>query len=256
MKNNITIQFIFLSLFFTAPLYAQVTIGSQTAPERAALLQIKEYEATPGTGAKTADKGILLPRVKLKSLSDITVITGDSLKAADLTGLLVYNVNPAGMEVGFYAWSGQDWGILEIISEEEGSYTKKALVSASTLTDSNTPTVTLGRFTFRFSPNKEAQIKMNSQPSNTETTGFHICRFWDDPKIPSTPSGYAYDVGKIVFTTDKYSEWKNFHSVAMAEERWEVWLADSYINKIYNIQFIIYAKDPLVPIYIVLVTEF
>jgi hypothetical protein len=255
MKKNIKIQFIFLSLLFTASLHAQVTIGSTEIPEPAALLQIKEHEAV--SGSETAEKGILLPRVKLTDLSDITVIPdSDPDKIADLTGLLVYNVNTSGMKAGIYEWDGQEWVPLEILAEDEGAYIKKALVQTSSLTDDNAPTVNVGRFSFRFSPNKQAQCKMNTSLSANETLGFHIARFWE-LKDQTTGSyiGYTYDAQKLNFTSDNYSTWKNLHSAAMnGEERWDVWLADTLKNKVYNVQFIIFTK--ITPTYIVLVTEY
>jgi hypothetical protein len=255
MKQNRKIQLILLSLLFATSLYAQVSIGSLLTPDPAVLLQIKEREASDG-GA-TADRGILLPRVELNSLSDITVIantTPNKNKIADLTGLLVYNVNTAGMEEGIYEWDGREWVALEVLSEEEGAYTEKALIQTNSLDENNTPTVSVGRFSFRFSTNKEAQCKLNAVPSGDETVGFHIGRFWQEINNYEH-IGYAYDSKILTFTPSNFG-WKNLHSTAMArEERWEVWLADAVMNKVYNVRFIIYTRVAA-PTYIVLVTEY
>jgi hypothetical protein len=253
MKKNRKIQLILLSLLFATSLYAQVSIGSLLTPDPAVLLQIKEREASDGSA--TADRGILLPRVKLNSSSDITVIANtDPNKKADLTGLLVYNVNTAGMEEGIYEWDGKEWVALEVLSEEEGAYTKKALVQTNSPSESNT-VVSVGRFSFRFSPDKKAQCKLNAAPSGNETVGFHIGRFWEQTDATQEHIGYAYDSKKLTFTSGNFS-WQNLHSAAMTrEERWEVWLADAVMNKVYNVRFIIYDRVTP-PAYIVLVTEY
>jgi hypothetical protein len=257
MKKNITILLIFLSLLFTTSLYAQVTIGSLTEPEQAAILQVKEFEAVSGSGAKTANKGILLPRVKLNSATDISVITNDPDKIVELTGLLVYNVNTIGMGEGIYEWNGREWGLLETFSEETGAYIKKMVVQTNALNDNNAPTVNIGRFSFRFSPGKEVQVRLSKNPEMNETIGFHIGRYWDETSTTSGASiGYAYDTGKINFTSGNFSTWHNFHSTAVGrEERREIWLADTRTNNIYNVQFILYTKTTI-PTYIVIVTEY
>jgi hypothetical protein len=151
--KQIQIQLVLLCLSFTLSIQAQVNMGGslQTTCEPAALLQIKEYDASPGVGDKTADKGILLPRVSLNSLSDITVITDkdDADKKASLTGLLVYNVNTVEMEAGIYEWDGDEWVQLEILSEKEGAYTKRTI--KTTLSANDLPIVSIGRFDFGFS---------------------------------------------------------------------------------------------------------
>jgi hypothetical protein len=255
VKNKMKFPILFLCQFFTLSLYAQVIIGSQTVKtEPAALLQVKEYDSSSKSD-ETAKKGILLPRVKLKSLSDVTVIkSANPNKIADLTGLLVYNVNRIGMEEGFYEWDGKGWNQLGILSNDEGAYTQKALVRTTSLVDSIVPTVSVGRFSFRFSSTKYAQCKLNTVSPTNETVGFHLCRFWDE-KIKEKDLGYAYDARLITFPGNS-SGWRNLYGSPMTkEERWEVWLADAVKNKVYNVQFIIYTKiSP--PTYIVLVTEY
>jgi hypothetical protein len=232
---------------------AQVTIGSQTKPDSAVLLQIKEYETISGSGAETAKKGIILPRVKLKSLSDITVISETNKdKVADLAGLLVYNVNTSEMSEGIYVWNGWEWEQLEIFAEKEGTNIQKSIVKTSNLNADNVPVVNIGRFAFRFSPKQEVQCKMTVAPSANETIWFNICRFG----TPETGSIYAYDSNKFIFTSTNFSTWTNFYSTTMAnDERWEIWFADIVNDKAYNIQFIIYAKLQI-PTYIILVTEY
>jgi hypothetical protein len=257
MKNKITIPCLLLNVFLTFSLSAQVSIGSQTAKqEEAALLQIKGHDAASDGGA-TAEKGVLLPRVQLKSLSDISVITGaEPDKIAALTGLLVYNVSGAGMDEGIYEWDGREWGALEVLSDDVGAYTQKAIVQTGDLTDANTPSVNVGEFTFRFSPGRQAQCRLSRVPGRT-VIGYQICRFWQAENA-GTHIGCAFD-SKTVTLQAGNTGWVNLHSRAMAsEERWEVWIVDVANNKIYNVQYIIYqpATSGTLATYIVLVTEY
>jgi hypothetical protein len=256
MKNKITIPCLFLNLFFTFSLYAQVSIGLQTAKqEEAALLQLKEYEAISGGGA-TSGKGLLLPRVQLKNMSDISVITStDPAKIAGLTGLLVYNVSGAGVDEGIYEWDGREWGALEVFSEEVGAYTQKAVTQTNSLTEDNVPSVDVGQFTFRFSSKMEAQCRLNPGATADMNVGFHICRFWQEiDDNTESHVGLTFDMKKVTLPAN--SGWVNFHSQPMSkEERWEVWLSDSVNKKIYNVQFIVY-KSVVSPTYIILVTEY
>lgn len=91
---------------------SQITIGSSSSAVDGALLQIKNRE---GEGANS-DKGLILPRVSLKSLSgDLATSMGavSNSYQEDHTGLVVYNItsNPKCPEInpGVYFWDGQMW---------------------------------------------------------------------------------------------------------------------------------------------------
>ncbi|GHV41145.1 hypothetical protein FACS1894179_08790 [Bacteroidia bacterium] len=112
-------------------LYSQVTIGSGIPPSRAALLDLKTKQTT-GTISSVSDDanitsgagdgGLLLPRVKLVSIStlepfipagdpDFTANT-DNLKER-LAGLMVYNITNNGvgstLYPAVYTWNGAIW---------------------------------------------------------------------------------------------------------------------------------------------------
>lgn len=78
--------------------HAQVGIGT-TSPQPGAILDIS-----------TTDKGILVPRVNISSLSTIAPITGGATE-----GLLVYNTN-ATTGTGFHYWNGSVW--IPILSDD------------------------------------------------------------------------------------------------------------------------------------------
>lgn len=122
----------FSSLFFICVnmsyLKAQVTIGSDIAPNKGALLDLKE-------GANTT-KGLGMPRVQLTNLNPTTPTelaqsiggTG-SWTLADHTALAVYNVKanhcalPEAIYEGLYVFDGGKWELLGQSSVAPGVHT-------------------------------------------------------------------------------------------------------------------------------------
>lgn len=107
--------FLMFALFSSYELQAQVTIGSAEAPMPGALLQLKE-PSTANQGEANSTKGLLLPRVKLTSLTSLDDIEKDaSENSATYTGLVVYNVNETAvcgatdLTKGIYIWNGTTW---------------------------------------------------------------------------------------------------------------------------------------------------
>ncbi|MGL5262070.1 MAG: FISUMP domain-containing protein, partial [Bacteroides sp.] len=125
-------QFIFCAflLTFSASIFAQVTIGSSTAPESGALLQLKD-DGTYSNG-ETASKGLGLPRVKLTYKNKLyPMFTDDgsggykigttpytkTTEDATHIGLIVYNVNEdvcaaIPIQKGVHIWDGTQWQFL------------------------------------------------------------------------------------------------------------------------------------------------
>lgn len=99
----LSIGFIAL-LFIPHHSFGQVGINT-TTPDPSSILDIVAI-----------DKGVLLPRVELTSLTDTSTIPSPA------DGLLVYNTSILnGMEIGFYCWDGTAWQRLAISSEISGS---------------------------------------------------------------------------------------------------------------------------------------
>lgn len=79
--------------------FAQITIGSESAPDPDALLDLKE-DGTTGE----SQRGLLLPRVKLISLSNPSPL------AEHVEGIMVYNIETAGdVTPGLYKNNGTRW---------------------------------------------------------------------------------------------------------------------------------------------------
>lgn len=106
-------------LFFTFCLhclYSQVTVGSSLSAIEGALLDLKEQ-----SGESTATKGLLLPRVELKTLNPASGKLSESIgntgtwNGDSHKGLVVYNaVNTldacnGGAYIGIYTWDGNKW---------------------------------------------------------------------------------------------------------------------------------------------------
>jgi len=118
-----------LLLFSITRINAQVTIGAGLEPESGALLDLKETQsANPSandiTTLENSTKGLLFPKVSVKEWNKLTPIYGGAhlgsgtwednstpLQKVLATGMVVYNVNPdaRNMDVGLYAWNGEEW---------------------------------------------------------------------------------------------------------------------------------------------------
>lgn len=115
-----------LSVYGNTVIKGQATVGSEFAPTRAALFELKEkqslHPSNLGETESATSGGFLLPRVKLVSTATlepfIPTTDGDwdggtkekELKLS-LVGLMVYNVANVGASLypGLYTWDGTQW---------------------------------------------------------------------------------------------------------------------------------------------------
>ena len=105
---------LFLIILGTASLSAQVRIGGNTEPNKAAILDLNaDNDPTPA-----ANKGALaLPRVSLSD--DGTALNGE----VPSPGMLVYNTNAAmtgGNGAGIYYWNAAKW--VKISGDSEAAF--------------------------------------------------------------------------------------------------------------------------------------
>ena len=97
-------------------LSAQVTVGSDVEPEKAALLELKDQEADADNVTSTTG-GMLLPRVKLERRTELNPFIGgasDDVKRLH-TGLMVFNleeVEDEELSIGINYWDGKKWNPL------------------------------------------------------------------------------------------------------------------------------------------------
>lgn len=110
-----------LAFCFLIPGNAQVTIGMGEAPEKGALLQLKDTVSREG-GITATTGGLLLPRVNLVNRAELYPFykqgaadyTGKAKEIAMLNhcGLVVYNLNRTDeFSPGPYYWDGEQWNI-------------------------------------------------------------------------------------------------------------------------------------------------
>jgi hypothetical protein len=115
---NVFLRMLLFSVFllFITPfcLEAQVTIGTLSAPENGALLELKEWDATFSTpDVANSKRGLLFPKVSLSSGKSLFPLyaTTEEPEASAAKGMIVYNVNSkaTGVNVGLCVWNGKEW---------------------------------------------------------------------------------------------------------------------------------------------------
>ncbi|MDR2224282.1 MAG: hypothetical protein LBE34_16340 [Flavobacteriaceae bacterium] len=103
--------------------YGQVLIGTPGVPAAGAILDLKERNADADNA--TANKGFLMPRVKLTSVTSLAPIVSATM-ATDATvkkshiGLQVYHVGGSSIDAGLKIWSGEKWE--ELFSTPKGQW--------------------------------------------------------------------------------------------------------------------------------------
>jgi len=110
---------ILLFVFIIIPILyikGQVTVGSNLPPEKAAILDIKSENGGAGEASSTHG-GLLLPRVEIDTITNISIFPGISgmnnvEQKKRHTGLMVYNIKrdlDHNIEEGIYVWNGEKW---------------------------------------------------------------------------------------------------------------------------------------------------
>jgi len=112
MKPKILL-IVIVTLYIVSPLRSQVTIGSGIEPRKGSLLELKENDEA----GKNSTKGFSLPRVKLESLTKLTV--DDDSKGMEYKGLTVQNTYTTdGFTEGIYCWDGYKWTLVVSVKEQ------------------------------------------------------------------------------------------------------------------------------------------
>lgn len=108
MNKNI-LFIVLLGVVMLSQSYGQTVIGGATYPVEGALLDLKEYKAN--TDNVTATKGLLLPRVKLTSLTSLLPLVQTETEAnkQEHIGLQVYHIGDDAIPAGVKVWNGEMW---------------------------------------------------------------------------------------------------------------------------------------------------
>jgi len=118
--NYIRIYLIIAFIVSCIMIQAQVTLGLNTTPEKAALLDIKSQDSAMDGEATSAagGGGLLLPRVLLTDINELSpFIDKDKVSTTEYArqkeiykGLVVYNLTETGVFVpGMYVWDVNQW---------------------------------------------------------------------------------------------------------------------------------------------------
>jgi len=154
MKNKILLIASLITAFsfcFTK-LQSQVTIGTQSAPLKGTLLDMKENDNS--AGGVTSTNGMMLPRVNLTGLTNLAPIADASANKLQYAGMEIYNVavdDNAGLQEGLYTWDGAKWNHVQTGEQSSG-------VAAGNGLSLSTGTVVLGG-----SLNRNTVIDMNNK---------------------------------------------------------------------------------------------
>lgn len=117
---------LFGAMIFSGLIHAQVGIGT-LSPNKSTQLEIVAN-----------DKGILIPRVPLKSITDMVTISNGNVES-----LLVFNTNPSGtLKRGYYYWLDDKWNRIVNETDIEGVFQKISLQDGTntTVTATTDPT--------------------------------------------------------------------------------------------------------------------
>lgn len=129
MRNKIRVCIALTAVFLTTSFraQAQVTIGMDELPRKAALLDLKTQQEKGTVASVTDDKnvtstsgGLLLPRVKLVNTQtlepfiakdDAEFVNNTNSLKEKLAGLMVYNISDDGLSLypAVYTWNGASW---------------------------------------------------------------------------------------------------------------------------------------------------
>jgi hypothetical protein len=246
--HKITLLLFCLSLFSRLP--AQVTIGADEAPAEGALLQLKDL-LNVTTGAKNANKGLLMPRVQLVSSTGLDPMFpgATSNEKIEHAGLIVYNLTEDDnlhLKKGIMVWNGEMWNHIkskEITSSLETEIKKTLYTSNVGAIEANS--VSLGSIEATlssypgYSYSAYPKFKLTVDPGGSNTKKFHwqIGQYWHG-------SGYSYDVNTMSFTPSNYAYQHLADGSQMApKERNEVWMFEEGSNDIIHIQFITLGEE-------------
>ncbi|MDR1981391.1 MAG: hypothetical protein LBQ39_07220 [Tannerellaceae bacterium] len=235
---------------FCFNLNAQVTIGSDFLPEKAALLQIKDKQPAPDSkGATATTGGLLLPRVELDGINEFTLIpnvTDDQKK--DHTGLLVYNQRTnvvLQLEKGVYQWNGEKWMMLQKTTKTDGVAVRKNIYRAKKPDPSHV--VAVGVFEFRMNE-RYSQFRL-ILPNKKSWTLYGLLNWDRDSDIKDESAGWPtyganhdFYFGVLSPSMDS-NVWRDIKEWTSNAERQDVWLSDPENDNMYHIQFLVLGPD-------------
>lgn len=192
-----TLNLVLLSVIcLSTRLNAQVTIGSGLEPNKGALLDLKERNPNnPTIDNSTADKGMVMPRIKLTSMNTLVDINGGTGKETEHTGLTVYNLSTTnGFEPGIYIWDGTKWMVTKAsASTSDDSWSLDG--NAGTTTGTNfLGTTDLQGLAFKTNNAERIRITSTGNVGIGTTTPSAALHINGDMKLATAPAYTGADV--------------------------------------------------------------
>ena len=242
--------------FISGSVEAQVTIGMEASPARAALLELKTQEAAnppdanDSTNVTSAQGGLLLPRVRL--VDPVTLepfipafdpdwVDSVRTRIKELhAGLTVYNLaDDAAFKPGFYTWNGQQWiraGSFSLaagngLSLTNGIFQLGGVLAKPTAIDNgqhsfslpdagvvdiDVPVLLSGSLAYTQGQPGKGKVLMSDSAGNAS--------WQDDITIPrSTPLGVFSKDGSSLSFTSYYNTWVNTGAhITLSPGRWMI----------------------------------
>ncbi|MDR1881118.1 MAG: hypothetical protein LBQ78_09305 [Tannerellaceae bacterium] len=256
MKTIRKITLLLFSLSFLSHLPAQVTIGMNEASAEGALLQLKDIVAAAGN--PNASKGLLMPRVRLVSQTELTPMfpTATAGEMREHAGLIVYNLTENdNLKKGVMVWNGEVWNHIKTkeINNNLDTEIKKTLYTNAGAIDANSVKLGSIEATLRNDGGNTyfAHPNLRLAAAGMKTFHYQIGQYWDGN---DDSNGYSYDANNISFTSTY--QHLAYGSQIVPSERNEVWMFEEGSTDIIHIQFITLGKNTASNIYAVLVERF
>jgi hypothetical protein len=248
MKTHMKIILLLVCLGISPGLYAQVTIGIDEAPAEGALLQLKDIKDAISNGGKNADKGLLMPRVRLVNNTQLDPMFPNATEGnkKEHAGLIVYNLTEDEskfLKKGIMVWNGQEWNLLNVRKKEKEDMSVKkklyrgTIANASEFVTIDSLQVSMKKTTLIDRPSYYTIPQIARVPPlaylETRAYSYQATQYWhkDDG------NGYSNDV--ISFNFNYIMDPKPFFigNDMSPDERNEVWMIDDTTNEVYHINF-------------------
>lgn len=241
MKHYIKALFFFklgiVILIFSFPinLISQITVGINSTPSKAALIDAKQQ--IDNNGLENATMGIKFPRVRLTNISELyPMLTGSesdySTQKINNKGLIVYNVNTTSpFYEGLYCWNGSSWELLSysknlwktdnantmiVLNTKSDGVTNRT--SGTDLVIKDSGTVGIGTTT----PNSSAILDLTSTNKGFLAPRVTLTSINDVTTIPTPSSGmmvYNTGTGTIKYAGYVFwngTEWRSMNNTTIA----------------------------------------
>ncbi|MDR1562628.1 MAG: hypothetical protein LBS54_06055 [Dysgonamonadaceae bacterium] len=253
MKTTKKLGLLLVFLCIVSAVRANVTIGLLEAPAKGALLQLKNIEPTPATqpGDANANKGLLLPRVKLTALNSLAPF--GNVSATNHVGLLVYNITedePKKLKKGVSVWTGTEWNIIKSLTIDLGTVKDLGVkkVQYTDITPDFFKNVTLDSLRIFMDVGSSSQyaipyMMLTPNVPQGRTKSYNINYLWF--KVEGTTTTYNDATSKTEFNNSTNTPHALTAETLKTNMRSEAWIIDDESNAIYRSNYFVVGDDDI-----------